>query len=71
MLWLAFRLKNTDTLRVHSKSQKYRYRNLISQVFEGSQSLLDVGVICNFKGALSLSLPIHSRHNHLSPESSN
>ncbi len=30
----------TDLLRLYAKSQKYRYRNLISQVFEGSKLLV-------------------------------
>ncbi len=37
----------TDLLRLYAKSQKYRYRNLISQVFEGSKLLVLVGDTCN------------------------
>ena len=37
-----------ECMRVHEKSQKYRYRNLISQIFRDGQIYIDVGATTGF-----------------------
>jgi hypothetical protein len=44
----------SDILRIHEKSKKYRYRNLISQVFEGNLLFAYVGDICDYEKAILL-----------------